>query len=500
MSDCALRVEGIDKFFGPTHANVNISLEVARGEVRGLAGENGSGKSTLASIICGINKRDAGKMWVNGQAYEPDSPIDASSKGVSMVVQELGMVTGLPASVNMFLGRTDQFKKMGLIDNAAMNVAARKELEKWGFGGIHVNLPARQLSIEDRKIVELARALSTDPDVLILDEISQTLSHDRRQELYKLLDSLKAAGKAIILISHDLEEMLHLTDTVSILRDGVVVDTCESKSLPIDVLKRKMVGREVSGEYYRNSVEPEYSDDVILKVEHLSVPGELEDISFELHRNEILGVCGLTDAGIHTLGLALYGLSENRTGQITYVPQKQALNTPQQMIRARGAYLSKDRDQQGLMLDTRIRENIVLPSLKDYGGILGYIPNKRTRDEAVNAFEAFEIKATGINHVVRRLSGGNKQKVNLSRWMIRDLDFIILDCPTRGVDVGVKAYIYDVIEKARKRGLAILLISDELTEAIGMSDRIMIMKNGRVVKTVDRSAQLDEETIVEEMI
>lgn len=502
MSEYVLEIENLDKRFGPTHANRDICLKVRRGQVLGLAGENGSGKSTLASMICGIQKPDGGRMLLNGQPYAPESPVDANHMKVAMVVQELGVVGSLPVAMNMFLGRTGDFRDKGFISLKKIEQAAKAQMERWGIKNIPLNVMAEELSIEQRKMLELVRALSVDPDVLILDEITQALSHDNRAVLYRIMEEFTEKGHTILLITHDIEEMIQLSDSVTILRDGQVVGTvdCDAALTP-DRLKRMMIGREISGHYYRTDEEENYDDAVVMEVRNLSVPHKLKDISFDLHQGEILAVCGLSDAGIHSLGSAIFGLEEHREGRIRMTIQSRELRHSRDILATGGAYLSKDRDSDGLMLSASIKDNIFLPSAPEVAvGPMKFVHPGKVKALALKASESFDIKSTGIDHITKRLSGGNKQKINLSRWLIKDLKYIILDCPTRGVDVGVKAYIYEVMTRAKARGVAILLISDELQEAIGMADRIMVMKNGEMVRTIRRSEGFTEEAIIEVMV
>lgn len=502
MSEFVFEIQKLNKYFGPTHANRDIDLKIRRGQVHGLAGENGSGKSTLASMICGIQKPDSGEMLLDGQPYAPKSPVEANAMKVAMVVQELGVVGSLPVSMNMFLGRTGNFRSRGFVSLSRIEAAAREQMDRWGITNIPLNVTAESLSIEQRKMMELVRALSVDPDILILDEITQALSHDNRAALYKIMEKFTGEGHTIILITHDIEEMIELCDSVTVLRDGQVVDTvARDVSLTPDKLKRMMIGREINGHYYRTDTSEAYEPQVVMSVQGLNVPNKLHDVSFDLHKGEILAVCGLSDAGIHSLGSAIFGLEEHRTGHIEMGETGRAIRHSKDILSTGGAYLSKDRDSDGLMLSASIKDNIFLPSAPEVAvGPLKFVHPGRVKALAQKAAESFEIKSTGIDHITKRLSGGNKQKVNLSRWLIKDLKYIILDCPTRGVDVGVKAYIYEVMTKAKARGLSILLISDELAEAMGMADRIMVMKNGEIVRTIGRSEGFSEEAIIEVMV
>lgn len=501
MADEMLRIENVSKSFGPTLANRDINLVLEKGIVLGLAGENGSGKSTLASMVCGMQKKDSGKFYKNGEAYEPHSPSDAAKHGIAMVVQELGVVGSLPGIVNMFLGKMDNYKKGLAVDMAAMSKDADAVFEKWNIPKVPLDAAAGTLSIEQRKIMELARALITDPDFLVLDEISQALSQDNRQVLYRFIENYKSQGRTILMVTHDLEEMMEICDQIAVLRDGVIVECKSSKDFTMDELKRKMIGREISGDYYRDDEEEQYQNEVVLEIRNLNVPGKCEDISFDVHKGEILGVCGLSDAGIHELGTAIFGLEEHEGTVCVKTSDKDVeLKAPGDLVKTKGAYLSKDRDANGLMLDAGIGANLVIPSLTEIAGPLAYQSPSKTKKLAESASQAFEVKSSGLNHIVRRLSGGNKQKVNLSRWLVKDLDYIILDCPTRGVDIGVKAYIYKVLKKAKEDGKAIIMISDELQEAMGMSDRILVMKEHKFAAMLSRASDFTEEKMMEVML
>lgn len=495
-----LKVEDVCKSFGPTKASNHVNLELKKGTVLGLAGENGSGKSTLASMICGIQRKDSGKFYKNGQEFDPKSPGDAKKHGVAMVVQELGVVGPLTGAINMFLGEMDKYKRGPLVDLKAMERDAYQQFDKWQLPHVPLDIPAGELHIEHRKIMELARALNSDPDFLVLDEISQALSQDNRDVLYKFIENFKSEGRTILMITHDLEEMVEICDEIAVLRDGEVVETRPSSQYTMDELKRLMIGREVSGDYYRDDQEESYQKDVILEVKDLHVPLKCEHVSFELHKGEILGVCGLSDAGIHELGSAMFGLEEGKTGSVVVKTCGRELKKPGDMIRTRGAYLSKDRDAHGLMLDASVGDNLIVPSAPTLSGALAFLNPRKTKKLAQDASEAFEIKASGLGHIVRRLSGGNKQKVNLSRWLIQDLDYIILDCPTRGVDIGVKAYIYSVLKNAKAKGLGIIMISDELPEAMGMCDRILVMKEHKQEAILSRTTDFTEDKIMEVML
>ena len=506
-NETILKIEGLDKSFGITHANVNINLELHRGEVRALAGENGSGKSTLLSQIAGIYGSDSGKMYLNGKEYAPKSPMDATDNKIAIIVQELGLIADLPAGINVFLGRTGRFAKAGFVNNGKIYKEANAVLEKWGLPKINFRRLTDGLNIEHRKMIELCRALSSDPDILILDEVTQSLSQDNREIVYNLIAKFREMGRAILLISHDLEETIRISDTITILRDGNVVDTVNVEGVTEEQLedvgndiKRKMVGRELDGDYYRVDEEEIYEDEVVMTFDNVSTDTGLNDVSFEIHKGEILAFCGLSDSGIHEVGKTAYGLIKPKKGKVFYNAGNSEITNAMYSLRNKIGYVPKDRDEEALMMATSIQNNFVVPSLEEISGKMGYVSAATMREMSNKSKAEYNVKCTSVNQPMSGLSGGNKQKVNLGRWLMKDLQLLIIDCPTRGVDVGVKAYIYHVMNAAKKSGLTMLLITDELTEAMGMADNIIVMKDGAVKSKIGRSSHFSEEKMIEEMI
>jgi ribose transport system ATP-binding protein len=495
-----LEIHGINKSFGPTRANKNIDFKLNKGEIRGLIGENGSGKSTLISQIAGIHPSDSGEIFVKGKAYRPHSPLDAYEQKISMVLQELGVVGNLSVGANIFLGRTGRFSKYGVINKKALNLAVAEEFAKWGLPMPPMNKAVGYMMIETRKIIELVRALSVDPDILLLDEITQSLSHNNRRKLYELLFKLKNAGRSVIVITHDVDEMIEITDTITVLRDGEIVGEVVSSDTTADAIKRMMVGREISGDYYRDDNRAEFIDEVVLRVNNLRVAGELDDISFDVHAGEILGFCGLSDSGIHSIGKAVFGLSKASAGSVCLTAKGLDIKNSTQALRNNMGYVPKDRDTEALMMNDSVRENFTLPSLDELTGPLGFVSPGNMKKLTFEAVAKLSVKCRGISQSVGALSGGNKQKINLGRWLAKDLNLLILDCPTRGVDVGVKAYIYSLMKEAKKNKIAAILISDELPEVLGMADRLIVMKDGRITKMITRGNEFTEQAVIEVMI
>ena len=498
--DNILEIKGLSKFFGSTIANKNIDFALQRGEIRGLAGENGSGKSTLLQQIAGIYLKDEGTMTLNGKEYDPKNPMDAKENKIGIVVQELGVLNTLPAGANVFAGNWKQFSRFGLLNMKKMYQQANEIFEKYGLMKIPLNGDCQQMPIESRKMLELARALSTDPDILILDEVTQSLSQNNREMLYRLISRLQKEGKTIVIITHDLEEMLELCDNITVLRDGEVITTKACKELDTDEIKRLMVGREINSAYYREDQTADYQDEIVLKVENISVPDTIFNVSFELHKGEILGFCGLSDSGIHEIGTAVFGLSDNRTGKVTLVDKNISIKNELNAIANGMAYVPKDRDGSALMIKDSILNNFVLPSTAELQSKCMYLSPGKLKKFAQKGVEEFNVKCRGIHQKMQDLSGGNKQKVNLGRWLMKDLNVLILDCPTRGVDVSVKAYIYHVMSEVRKKGLAMILISDELPEVLGMSDRLIVMKDGIIKGEFLRGENFTQEALIEVMV
>lgn len=499
-NECVLKIENLNKNFGITHANKNICLELRKGEIRAIAGENGCGKSTLLSQIAGIYKSDSGVMYKDGKVYEPKSPMDACANKIAIIVQELGLITDLPAGVNVFLGRTNEFSKFGFVNVRKIYAAANEVLKKWELPSINFRKSVGGMNVENRKMIELARALSMDPDILILDEVTQSLSQDNRQIVYKLIEKFRNMGRSILLISHDIEETIAITDTITVLRDGEVVATVESATITEDDLKKMMVGREIGNDYYRADEEEIYEEEVIFSFQDVSTKSGLDHLNFEIHKGEILAFCGLSDSGIHDVGQVAYGLEKAINGKVLLHPNKVVIDNPNTALVNRMAYVPKDRDDEALMMQTTIQNNMCLPSNAELSGKFGYMNPAAMKKLAEDAKSVYNVKCTTVNQNMNSLSGGNKQKVNLGRWLSKDLQLLIIDCPTRGVDVGVKAYIYSCMKEAKQKGISMLLITDELTEAIGMADNIIVMRNGAIKKKIGRSSHYNEEEMIKVMI
>lgn len=496
MNELLLKAENIDKSFGVTHAVKSVSLEFQKGEIHALIGENGSGKSTFTNMLCGIYELGSGTFTLDGQEVRPKNQVEANHVGISIIVQEMGTLSGLTVAENIFLGNENQFVSHGIKNTAAMNRKAQEYLDAYGFNRILATSVIDNYNFEDRKLVEIVKATYFQPKIVVVDETTTALSQSGRDELFKHMRRLRDLGSCIIFISHDLEEVISISDRISVLRDGDFIKTVDAKTISEDELKRLMVGRELGEHYYRADYGEKISDEVVLRVENVSVPGQLDQISFQLHKGEILGIGGLSECGMHEIGKAVFGASYDRTGNVTLADGTH-INDITTAINHSIAYASKDRDNESLVINDTIKDNITLPSMRDMGKFLS---DKKMAQFANKYAKIMSVKMVNVDQFVSNLSGGNKQKVVLARWIGKQSDIVVLDSPTRGIDVKVKADIYALMDQMRKEGKAILMISEEIMELIGMSDRIFIMKDGKINGEFARDPELVDEKLIEKMI
>lgn len=493
------KAEDISKTFGTVHALEAFSISLLPGEIRGLVGENGSGKSTFSSIVAGIQKADSGsgKMSLDGREYDPSGTTDAMDKGVSMVVQEQGTVSKISVAANIFFGKEKQFSRMGVLNVKKMNAEAERALKDIDVDWIRPEKMIDDLTFEDRKIVELARALYTKPKIWIIDETTTALTVNGRELLYRLMERFKKAGGCILFISHDIDEIMDKCDTLTVLRDGILTANLKKEEFDPDKIRSLMIGRKISEHYYRDDIDKNISETVVLEMQDVSTE-HLKNISIQLHKGEILGIGGLSDCGMHEVGRVMFGLDRPEKGRVLK-NSREEVKSPQWAVDHSIGYVSKNRDQESLMLICSINDNIGLPSLKELS-VKGAVSKKRQKDLSEKWSQKMEVKADSVKVFCNTLSGGNKQKVVLAKWLGKGSDILILDCPTRGIDVGTKAAIYQLIDDLKKQGRSILLISEELQELIGMSDRIVLLKDGAVTGEFLREEGLSEEKLIQKMI
>lgn len=495
-----LTVEGLNKSFGSTRAVVDMHLELYAGEIRGLIGENGSGKSTVTTMIAGSQRPDSGTMMMDGKVHAPKSMLEGRAAGVCMLLQEKGTINHLTVSENIYLGEENKFSRYGIVNRRKMDKEAKKVLEGIDLGDVDPSHMIDELSFEDRKLVEAGMAMKADPRILIVDETTTALSQKGREVIYRIMNQMKEEGKSVIFISHDLDELKEVCDNVTVMRDGAYVTTLYGDEITIDNMRQNMIGRELSEGYYRSDYDDNYDHDtVMLDVDHVTLGNTLKDVSLQVHKGEILGIGGLTDCGMHDLCRVIFGLIQPDTGEVRLPQKGTSIKNSTQAVENGMGYVPKDRELEGLMLAASIRDNINLMTMdKIKKGFL--ITPGATKKLASSQVEALSIKIGGMELPVSSLSGGNKQKVSIAKCMANDVEILIMDCPTRGIDIGVKAAIYRLLEKFKEEGRAILMVSEELPELLGMADNLIIMKDGEVTARIKRSIDVTEHDVIIKMI
>ena len=494
-----VEVKDLNKNFGVTVALHNVNMTIKRGEIRGLIGENGSGKSTVTSIIAGIQPATSGEMFYKGQPWKPKDSLEALHNGIGIIVQEMGTVPTISVAENIFIGDYDRFKVGPIISKRKMVEEAQKALENIGVTDINAARVTRNYNMEQRKLIEIAKTMAHDPEMFVVDETTTALSESGREILYRLMRKAADDNKAVVFISHDLEEIMDKCDTLTVLRDGDIIGSLEKEEYDPDLIKKMMIGRDVKGDYYRSDMEG-YSDEVVLKAENLTTMRDLLCFDLELHKGEILGIGGLSECGMHTLGRALYGLEDIITGSVTLTKSGTKITSPEIAFNQRMGYVSKNRDQESLVLNGSIAVNIQSTGYKANRGLGFFISDKKERDYAQLQIDNLAIKCNDMFQPVSAMSGGNKQKVVFGKWLAADAEVLILDCPTRGVDIGVKASMYKLINDMKQAGKSIVLISEELPELCGMADRLLIMKDGKVTGEFLRPDGYDNTELIDCMI
>ena len=469
-----LRLRGIVKHYPGVVALDGVDLDVQRAEVHVLLGENGAGKSTLMKIISGAVPRDAGEIFLDGVPADITNPRHAQTLGIGIIYQELNLVPHLTAGENILLGREPALAP-GVIDQRQLVRAAQQQLDDLGVP-IDACAVVRRLSVAQQQMVEVAKALSLNARVLIMDEPTSALSRQEIQELFATIRRLKAHGVAIIYISHRMEELFEIGDRVTVLRDGQHVGTRRIAETTMAELVRLMVGRDLRDQYPK---QPAPLGAEALRVEHLRRDGVLHDISFTLRRGEVLGVAGLMGSGRTELARAIFGADAIDGGRVLISGQAEKISSPRAAIDLGLGFLAEDRKHQGLVLALSVQENICLPSVNRLSQF-GVMQPARETAAAAQCIAELRIKTPGPHQRVVNLSGGNQQKVVLGKWLTTDADILIFDEPTRGIDVGAKVEIYQLINHLAARGAAVLMISSELPEILGMSDRILVMHAGRI--------------------
>lgn len=482
----AVKFEQITKRFLGVRALTDVTLEVAEGSCHALCGENGAGKSTLGKILAGIHRPDSGRVFVHDREVSFDSPRDALQAGVGMVHQELAFCDNMTVAENLLLGALP--RKRGLFDRLAMERRAQEMVGEIG-AAIDVRAPMRRLTIAQQQLVQIATAVCGGASIIVFDEPTSSLSQTDADRLYALIGQLRERGVTCIYVSHRMPEIYRLCDTISVLRDGQHVATRPARDLPESELVRLMIGRSLS-EYLPSSVEKPRGRE-LLRAEGLTQPGKFRDVSFTLHEGEIVGLAGLVGAGRSEVAQTLFGLETPTSGSISVEGTRAAIRGPKNAIALGLGLVPEDRKRQGLVLVETGLHNTSLPMLERLSRF-GVVRRTEERSMGESYAAKLRIRQTALDALVGGLSGGNQQKIVLARWLAANAKVLILDEPTRGVDVGAKAEIHGLIHDLAARGAAVLLISSELPEVIALSHRILVMRQGEIVAEVSRESATQE--------
>lgn len=491
MGDLILSMKGITKSFSGVAALKNAALDLKAGEVVALMGENGAGKSTLMKILTGIYSKDSGEIQYMGQEVCFKGPAESEEAGISIVHQELNMMNDLTVAQNLFIGREEM--NGFLIDDKKMNEKAR---ELFKVLKIDIN-PAEKignLTVGKQQMVEIAKAISSKAKVIIFDEPTAALTDSEIEELFKVIRDLKKQGTGMVYISHRMDEINVISDRVIVMRDGEYVGTLITKECSKDDIIKLMVGRAIFGE---PKIASNVAKDapVVLKCENLNRGKAVKDVSFELRKGEILGFSGLMGAGRTEVARLIFGADKKDSGKIFINGKEVSINTPQDAVAHGIGYLSEDRKRYGLIVDKSVEENTVISSLNDFvKGI--FIDKAKSKEVSQKYVESLKTKTPSVSQLVKKLSGGNQQKVVIAKWLVKNSDILIFDEPTRGIDVGAKSEIYVLMERLAKEGKSIIMISSELPEVLRMSDRVIVMCEGRITGILD-IAEANQEVIMQ---
>ncbi len=483
----ALQLAGVSKSFGAVKALISADLSVQPGSLHALMGENGAGKSTLVKIIAGVHRRDAGEFRLGGELVDFSSTTESKAAGIAVIYQEPTLFPDLSVTENIFMGRqpTNRWRKL---DRRVMHREATALFERLG---VSIDPEGRTLglSIADQQLVEIAKAVSLDARVLIMDEPTAALSGTEVARLFTIARALRDEGRALVFISHRLDEVFDLCDTITVMRDGQYVSTARTAETTPAAIVRAMVGREVASLFPKT--EGSRRGDVVLQADALTSPGVFEDVSFTVRAGEIVGLAGLVGAGRSEVARAVFGVDRYRTGSVTFDGRRLPAGNPRAAISAGIAFVPEDRRKQGLLLDMSVARNITLVLRRSLAKA-GLLTSDVEYRSATHWAARLQVKAADLDSMASTLSGGNQQKVVIAKWMAMNPKLLIIDEPTRGIDVGTKAEVHRLLDELAHQGLAILMISSELPEVLGMSDRVYVMREGAVTAELDRADATSE--------
>jgi|SRR5665648_50087 len=491
MSDMELfTCDNINKRYDSTRALQDVSFSVKQGEIVGLVGENGAGKSTLMKIMQGVEKADTGTMIINGKPYLPQNPKVANILGVGMVFQEQSLITNLTVAQNIFFGDENKFKTAGIINSRKMNQEARKVLDKLGLVDMIANKRISDIQFSRRQMVEITKVLcraSQDNEgksLILLDEPTSVLNADEIEVLFEEMRKLKKEGNGVVFISHRLDEIMEISDKIVVFKDGKCVSELTREEATEKIIYEKMIGKNSADEFYRIDKQTVPQDSVLIETDKLGLFGYFKGVSFTLRKGEVVGLYGVVGSGKENLSSVLAGNEKYTTGMLKVSGKVVKFSSPYRALKARISCIPTERRVEGQVGIATIRENISYSSMDNLCSN-GFISSKKEKELSNRWIKGLNIKCVGAEQLVENLSGGNAQKVVFARVLSSNADVIILNHPTRGVDVGAKEEIYEIIREATARGIGIILLGDTLDECIGLSNKILVMKDGIVTKIFD---------------
>ncbi len=489
MSDFLVEMKGISKSFPGVKALEEVDFSLQSGQVMALLGENGAGKSTLMKIVSGIYQKDAGTIWIHGKEQHDLNPKQAQKLGVAIIHQELNMCAHLTVAENMFLGRELTNKRV--LSKRQMNKAAGDILHQLRVD-IRPTDIVGHLPVSKQQMVEIAKALSTKARILIMDEPTSALTSKEIEDLFAVIHDLKAQGCGIVYISHRLEELQYIVDHVTIMRDGHYIMDAPFKELPMDKMISHMVGRTIADQFPRVKTK---QGKAVFEVQNLNAGPMVRDISFTLHEGEIVGVAGLMGAGRTEMTRAIFGIDPKTDGKLVLDGKVIQIKQPIDAIRQGIVLAPEDRKKDGLCIKQSVRENIALPNLDILCNKLGVVYRKKEREMASKAIDSLKIRLPNADTIAGSLSGGNQQKVVVGKWLARTSRVVIFDEPTRGIDVAAKVEIYNLMNQLKQEGIAVLFVSSEMPEIMGISDRILVMCDGRITGVLNRDETTQDEIL-----
>jgi ribose transport system ATP-binding protein len=489
MSDLLIQMEKIDKSFPGVHALSGCLFDLRQGEVHGLVGENGAGKSTLMKILAGVYVKDAGVVKIRGRETEIHNTRQALAAGISIIHQELNLMKHLTAAQNIFIGREHKRGMGFLVDDAEINRKAG-ELFKLINLRLDPRVQVAGLTVAQQQMIEIAKALSFNMDVLIMDEPSSALSESEIEELFNVIRNLRKQGKGVVYISHRMDELRHICDRVTVMRDGRHIATTAMKDITTEQIIAQMVGREIYES--RHTHGDTSQNEIVLEAKRLNRGRFVQDVSFELHRGEILGFAGLLGAGRTEAMRLVFGADPMDSGEVYVNGRKLSVKKPSDAVRCGIGYLSEDRKRYGLALNMSVKANTVMASLGKFLKPLGIIDEAKSRQVTAEYIGRLNTKTPSMDQLAKNLSGGNQQKVVVGKWLVRNCDILIFDEPTRGIDVGAKSEIYKLLNELADQGKAIIMISSELPEILRMSHRVMVMCEGKVTAVLKAEESTQE--------